>query len=127
MPFGLGVANWDVLLTDEQLTLFFRQLQIINTCQTTVLALVVHFKDAGRVASFMEKFGFVDVHPFYLQTPAKPAWHRVFHLRRGDDPRGLQGAFPEPRAVLPACKPPLPAQSSVWPLRDVTVEERWWR
>ena len=69
MPFGLGVADWDVLLTDEQLTLFFRQLQIINTSQTTVLALVVHFKDAGRVASYMEQFGFVDVHPFYTYKP----------------------------------------------------------
>ena len=69
MPFGLGVADWDVLLTDEQLTLFFRQLQIINTSQTTVLALIVHFKDAGRVTEAMGRFGYQDVHPFYTYKP----------------------------------------------------------
>ena len=69
MPFGLGVADWDVLLTDEQLALFFRQLEIVNMSGTTVLALVVHFKDAGRVASAMESRGYVDVHPFYTYKP----------------------------------------------------------
>ncbi len=69
MPFGLGVADWDVLLTDEQLALFFRQLEIVNMSGTTVLALVVYFKDAGRVASAMESRGYVDVHPFYVYKP----------------------------------------------------------
>ena len=69
MPFGLGVADWDVLLTDDQLALFFRQLEIVNMSPTTVLALIVHFKDAGRVASEMETRGFVDVHPFYVYKP----------------------------------------------------------
>ena len=32
MPFGLGLAEWDVLLTDEQLKMFFRQLAIVNSC-----------------------------------------------------------------------------------------------
>ena len=69
MPFGLGVADWDVLLTDDQLTLFFRQLEIINESPSTVLALLVHFRDAGRVASAMEARGYVDVHPFYVYKP----------------------------------------------------------
>jgi hypothetical protein len=42
MPFGLGLADWDVLLTDEELEMLFRQLTIVNTSPKTTLALVVH-------------------------------------------------------------------------------------
>ena len=66
MPFGLGLAEWDVLLTDEQLKMFFRQLAIVNSCTSTVLALVVHFTDAGHVAKAMEEHGYTGVHPFYV-------------------------------------------------------------
>ena len=71
MPFGLGLADWDVLLTDEQLKMFFRQLAIVNSCPSTVLALVVHFTDAGRVAKAMEEHGYIGVHPFYVYKPTQ--------------------------------------------------------
>ena len=71
MPFGLGLADWDVLLTDEQLKMFFRQLAIVNSCPSTVLALVVHFTDAGRVAKAMEEHGYTGVHPFYVYKPTQ--------------------------------------------------------
>ena len=69
MPFGLGVADWDTLLTDPQLEMLFNQLKIINTSRSTVLALVVHFRDIGRVAKAMEENGYRDVHPFYVYKP----------------------------------------------------------
>ena len=69
MPFGLGLADWDQLLTDSQLEMFFNQLKIINTSQSTVLALIVHIRDFGRVARAMEDHGYSDVHPFYVYKP----------------------------------------------------------
>ena len=69
MPFGLGLAPWDVLLTDEELGRFFMQLNVVNTSQQTVLALVVHFADAGRVKAAMEAAGYLSVHPFYVYKP----------------------------------------------------------
>ena len=69
MTFGLGVADWDVLLSDDELDLFFRQLAVVNLCRTTTLALIVHWKDAPRVAEAMEKHGFGNVHPFYTYKP----------------------------------------------------------
>ena len=69
MPFGLGLADWDVLLTNEELEMFFRQLNIVNTSAKTTLALVVHWADAGRVKAAMEAGGYQSVHPFYVYKP----------------------------------------------------------
>ena len=69
MPFGLGLAPWDVLLTDSQLQMFFQQLAIVNLCEDGMIALVVHYADAGRVKTAMEKSGWNDVHPFYVYKP----------------------------------------------------------
>ena len=69
MPFGLRLAPWDVLLTDEELGVFFKQLSFVNTSQQTMLALVVHFADAGRVKAAMEAAGYQSVHPFYAYKP----------------------------------------------------------
>ena len=69
MPFGLDLAPWDVLLTDVELERFFMQLNVVNTSQQTMLALVVHFADAGRVKTAMETAGYQSVHPFYVYKP----------------------------------------------------------
>ena len=71
MPFGLGLAEWDVLLTDDELQTFFLQLSVINKSDKTVIALVVHWTDAPRVKSFMEKGGFTGVHPVYVYKPCQ--------------------------------------------------------
>ena len=71
MPFGLNLAEWDVLLTDEELARFFSQLAVVNSSSSTVLALVVHFTDAGRIAKAMEENGYKGVHPFYVYKPTQ--------------------------------------------------------
>ena len=71
MPFGLGLAPWDVLLTDEEVKLFFQQLGIINTSRQSVLALIVHLRDAGRMMTAMEDNGWLDVHPVYIYKPSQ--------------------------------------------------------
>jgi hypothetical protein len=71
MPFGLDLAPWDVLLTDVELERFFMQLNVVNTSQQTMLALVVHFADAGRVKAAMEAAGYQSVHPFYVYKPSQ--------------------------------------------------------
>ena len=73
MPFGLGLADWDELLSDDELKLFFKQLATVNTSASSALALIVHFRDAGRVAAAMEENGFADVHPFFVYKPTQNA------------------------------------------------------
>ena len=69
MPFGLGVADWDVKLSDLEIQMLFKQLDIINTATSWVVCLVVHVRDYGRVERLMEDHGFVDIHPFYVYKP----------------------------------------------------------
>lgn len=71
MPFGLGLASWDTLLPDEDLDMFFKQINVVNTSSSTVIALVVHFADAGRVKKAMEEVGFGSVHPYYVYKPGQ--------------------------------------------------------
>lgn len=71
MPFGLGLAEWDTLLSDEELKMFFMQLNIINTSTSTTIALMVHYPDAGRVKAAMEDAGFKGVHPYYVYKTAQ--------------------------------------------------------
>ena len=79
MPFGLGLADWDVLLTDVELETFFNQLIVINIAEKYTLALLVYLKDVSRVWAAMEKAGFRDVHAVYIY---KPNWRGLLHLRR---------------------------------------------
>ena len=71
MPFGLGLADWDILLTSEELGMFFNQLNIVNTSPKTTLALVVHWADAGRVKAAMETTGYQSVHHFTSTNPIR--------------------------------------------------------
>ena len=71
MPFGLGLAPWDTLLTDTELKMFFMQLNIINTSHSTTIALMVHYPDSGRVKAAMEDAGFKGVHPYYVYKTAQ--------------------------------------------------------
>ena len=71
MPYGLDVANWDTLLSDSHLDMFFRQLAIINSAPSHALVLHTHYKDAGRVQMAMEKHGYQHVHPLYVYKPTQ--------------------------------------------------------
>ena len=69
MRYGLGVADWDTLLTDSQLTLFFQQMAIINKAAHHVLTLHTHFADAGRIRKAMSDHGYQHIHPLYVYKP----------------------------------------------------------
>ena len=71
MPYGLELADWDTLLTDAHLEMFFKQLAIINTARSYALVLHTHYKDSGRVQNAMEKHGFQHVHPLYVYKPTQ--------------------------------------------------------
>jgi len=69
MPYGLDVADWDTLLTDSQLTLFFQQIAIINKATCHVITLHTHFADAGRIRAAMANHGYQHIHPLYVYKP----------------------------------------------------------
>ena len=69
MPYGLNVADWDTLLTDSQLSLFFKQIAIINRAPSHVLSLHTHFADAGRIRQAMADHGYQHIHPLYVYKP----------------------------------------------------------
>ena len=69
MPYGLGVAPWDVLFSDVEMETFFTQMACINRAVSFCLMLSIVYHDAGRVRAFMMRFGFVDIHPLYVYKP----------------------------------------------------------
>ena len=69
MPYGLGLADWDVLLSDAEVALFFQQLAIMNTAAAHTLFLHIHPKDVGRMWSAMESNGYQHVHMMYVYKP----------------------------------------------------------
>ena len=114
MPFGLGVADWDVLLTDDQLALFFRQLEIINMSGTTVLAGPGRPFQGRRARGLRHGVTRVRGRASFLrlQAPAEPAWHWVLHLRRGGHPRGLQ-LRPLPGNACSPSRVPTPSSGTI--------------
>ncbi len=73
MPYGLQLADWDQLLSDEQLEDFFTQLGVVNPARTQTLCLHVIYHDAGRVRDKMMEKGFADIHPLYVYKPQQNA------------------------------------------------------
>jgi hypothetical protein len=69
MPYGLGVAHWDVLLTDVELETFGHQLACVCRARNFCLVLSVIFHDAGRIRAWMLANGFCDIHPIYVYKP----------------------------------------------------------
>ena len=69
MPYGLGVAPWDVLFSDVEMETFFTQMACINRAVSFCLMLSIVYHDAGRVRACMIRFGFVDIHPVYVYKP----------------------------------------------------------
>ena len=62
MPYGLGLAPWDTLLTDAELENFFQQIAVINRARWHCLVLSCIWHDAGRVRSLMMANGYSDCH-----------------------------------------------------------------
>jgi hypothetical protein len=69
MPYGLGVAPWDVLLTDHELETFFQQLAVVNRSRAHALCLGCIWHDAGRVRRSMIEQGYSDSHLFGVYKP----------------------------------------------------------
>ena len=69
MPYGLGVAPWDVLFSDVEMETVFVQMACINRAGCFCLMLSIIYHDAGRVRAFMIRFGFLDIHPLYVYKP----------------------------------------------------------
>jgi len=65
MPYGIEVADWDVLLSDMQLEIFFQQLVVTNRARAHCLVLGCVWHDAGRIRLRMLDSGYSDVHPLY--------------------------------------------------------------
>lgn len=69
MPYGLDVAEWDVLLSDAEIELLFQQLAIMNTASAHTIFLHVHPKDIGRIWKALETNGYQHVHLLYVYKP----------------------------------------------------------
>lgn len=69
MPYGMGLAPWDVALTDLELETFFKHLAVINRAQAYVLVLGVYWRDISRILAAMAANGFLDLHPLFHYKP----------------------------------------------------------
>ena len=69
MPYGLHLAPWDVLLTDEEFELFFNMIAVINHAKKHTLFLHTHPKDVGRVWAKMEENNYQHVHQIFVYKP----------------------------------------------------------
>ena len=72
LPYGLGLASWDVLLSDTELTLLLNQLAIIVT-NSHALVFNCIWSDLGRVKEHMSIAGYQDIHPVYVHKPQQNA------------------------------------------------------
>ena len=69
MPYGMGLAPWDVLLSDVELETFFKNLAVVNRAPAHCLVLGVVRHDMGRVRTAMLANGYSDPHPVYNCKP----------------------------------------------------------
>ena len=69
MPYGLGLAPWDVLLSDSELETFGNQLSCVNKSRAFALVVSITVFDATRIRTWMIAHGFSDVHPLYVYKP----------------------------------------------------------
>jgi hypothetical protein len=63
MPYGMGLARCDVLLSDLELETFFKNLAVINRSQAHCLVLGCIWSDMGRIRAAMQANGYGDQHP----------------------------------------------------------------
>ena len=65
----MGLADWDVLLSDVELETLFQQLAVINRARNHVLVLGCVWHDIGRIRSAMSANGYLDQHPLLVYKP----------------------------------------------------------
>ena len=69
MPYGLNLAPWDVLLSDEELEAFFDQLAVINRARNHCLVLGAPWFEGGRLRNAMVTKGYLDTHVLSVIKP----------------------------------------------------------
>lgn len=69
MPYGMGLAEWDVLLSDVELETLFQQLAVINRARHHCLVLGCVWHDIGRLRAAMIANGYLDSHPLFVYKP----------------------------------------------------------
>ena len=106
MPYGLSIADWDVLLTDSEAALFFQQLAIMNTASAHTIFLHVHPKDIGRIWHMMESNGYQHVHILHVYKPQHNTVGTHQYLNAID--QILVGYYPKRDAVKPRFENPNP-------------------
>ena len=65
LPYGIGMADWDVAMTYDELVLMLAQVMIINTAQFHTLVLWVGFDQMALTTKAMKDSGYVAVHPVF--------------------------------------------------------------
>jgi hypothetical protein len=69
MPYGLNLAPWDVLLSDEELESFFEQIAVINRARHHCLVLGAPWHEGGRLRTIMLAKGYMDTHVLTVIKP----------------------------------------------------------
>ena len=70
MPYGKGLADWDMaLLTDMEVESLFQQLGVINRARNHCLVLGCVWHDVGRMRAAMAANGYLDIHPLFVYKP----------------------------------------------------------
>ena len=65
----MGLARWDVLLSDLELETFFKNVGFVNRAQNHCLVLGVIWHDMGRIRQAMLAHGYLDSHPLFNYKP----------------------------------------------------------
>lgn len=69
MPYGMGLADWDVLLSDQELETLFQQLAVINRARAHCLVLGCVWHEVGRIRTAMALNAYLDIHPLFVYKP----------------------------------------------------------
>ena len=69
MPYGMALAEWDVLLPELDVEILFQQLAVINRARAHCLILGCIWHDVGRMRQAMLANGYTDVHVLVVYKP----------------------------------------------------------
>ena len=69
MPYGMALAEWDVLLSEMDVEILFQQLAVINRARAHCLILGCIWHDMGRIRLAMLANGYTDVHVLVVYKP----------------------------------------------------------
>ena len=69
MPYGMALADWDVLLSDMDVEILFQQLAVVNRARAHCLVLGCIWHDMGRIRAAMHTNGYTDMHVIVVYKP----------------------------------------------------------